>query len=449
MHSHLKGHPALLQAVRRLERMNPDKFEIYFMRRTSTKIDSKDQKVETLTRSEDVGISIRLIKDKRLGFSYTTSLDQDAVERAVDAAADVARFMPEDEYADLFSYTSAVYPAVDNLDLKGLQAPVEQKIVLAQELEAICRKSDRRVTGVRSASIGENAYETQLIDSSGEQLSHQSTLFTASITCKAEEGGDSQMGGEFGFGNYLDNLDVANVGKLAAGWATELLGAGQAPTMKCPAVIRNSVVADLIDFLSPSFSAEQIDKGRSMLAGKAGERIFSEHITLIDDGLMPGGYATSPFDGEGVPSTRTTLIDGGFFSGALYDYYYARKHGKASTGSATRSIKTPPSISTSNVYIEKGRHTPAKLMDGISRGILITDLMGVHTANPVTGDFSLGASGILIENGKLTRPVKGFAVAGNILELFRRTTDVGNDLRFFGGVGAPSIRVNEISVGGN
>jgi PmbA protein len=218
--------------------------------------------------------------------------------------------------------------------------------------------------------------------------------------------------------------------------------------MQCPAILRNSVVTELVDFVSSSFSAEEIDKGRSMLAGKKGQKVFSEHITLIDDGLMPGGYGTSPFDGEGIPSAKTTLVDGGFVSGALYDSYYARKFGAEPTGSAARGIKGPPSISTTNFYMKAGKKKASKLLEGIPKGILITDLMGVHTANPVTGDFSLGASGILIENGKLTRPVRGFAVAGNVLELLRRVTDVGDDLRFFGGTGAPSVRISEISVGG-
>jgi PmbA protein len=448
MHSHLHGHPALLHAVRRLERLNPDKFELYFVRKVSTKIEAKNQKVDSLSRAEDVGLSVRLIKDRRMGFSFTTSLESASIDRAVDSASEVAQSMPEDENVDLHSFGSSVYPAVDSHDAQGLTSPVDWKIRLALDLEAQCRKHDRRVTGVRSASVGETSQEVHMVDSNGEHIAHQSTLYTASITCKAEDGGDSQVGHDFAFSNYLDNLDVVQVGRRAADWATELLGAGAPPTMKCPAVLRNSVVAELVEFLSSSFSAEEMAKGRSMLAGKEGTRQFSEQVTLIDDGLYPGGYGTSPFDGEGTPSAKTVLVDGGFVSGALFDGYYARKNGKDPTGSAVRGIKAPPVIGISNLYMQAGRKKPETLLDGISRGVLITDLLGVHTANAVTGNFSLGASGILIEGGKLTRPVRGFAVAGNILEVFRRMTDISNDLRFFGAVGAPSVRISEISVGG-
>jgi PmbA protein len=356
--------------------------------------------------------------------------------------------MPPDEFAGLPSYSSFVYPSVDTWDSKGVLISTAKKAELAKQLERACRQADQRITGVRSATVSESLAEIHLIDSSGEHIHHHGTTFGASITCKAEENGDSQVGGDMQYTHFLDSLDVDRVGKLAAGWATEILNAGEAPTMECPAVLRNSVVADLIDFLSSSFSAEEIMKGRSMLAGKSGQSLFSEHVSIVDDGLLAGGLASAPFDAEGSPSRQTLLVDRGFISGTLYDSYHARKAGKESTGNAVRSIKSPPQISTTNLLMQPGKRSAESLLDGISRGILIIDLMGIHTANAVTGDFSLGATGILIENGKLTKPVRGFAVAGNVLDLFKRMTDIGNDLRFFGTVGAPSARISKLSIGG-
>jgi PmbA protein len=448
MHSYLHGHPALLTAVKYLERRNPDQFELYFEHRTSTKIESKDQQVESLSRAEDVGISIRVISKHRQGFSFTTSLEKSAIERAVDSAIEVAKFMPEDDFAGFHNFGSTAYPNVETYDREGLKVELQEKVARAKKLEALCRSADQRIQGVRSASISETDYQVHLVDSHGENIQHQSTIFSASISCKAFEDGDSQMGGDFGFSNYYDQLKIDEVATRAAENAVELLGAKTPSTFTCPAVFRNDVVAELIEFISDSFSAEQIDKGRSMLAGKQGSLLFSEKVTLIDDGLLPGGYSTSPFDGEGVPSRKTVLVDGGFIRGTLYDSYYARKFKTQSTGNAQRGIKAPPSIGFNNLYLEPGETSLSGLMDGVSKGILITSLMGIHTANPVTGDFSLGASGILIENGKLTRPVRGFAVAGNILDVFRKITDIGSDLRFFGNAGAPSIRVSDISVGG-
>lgn len=435
-------------AIQHLERLNPDQFELFYESRESLKIDSKDQKIESLFRAQDVGLSIRIIRDHRLGFSYTTSLEPAAIKKAVDSAFELATFMPEDQNAGLFSFGTAVYPAVDLYDRRGMDVPLKQKAALAQELEALCRKSDPRITGIRAASISESSSDIQMIDSNGGKIRHLSTSYCASLTCKAESNGDSQIAGDYAISNYLDALPIEATAQQAAKWATELLGATAAPTMKCPAVLRNSVVAELLEFLSSSFSAEEIDKGRSMLAGKQGQMIFSEKIHLSDDGLLPGGAGTAPFDAEGIPSRKTILVDRGFFSAVLCDFYHSKKLGVQPSGCSQRSIKSPPSIGFANLAIQAGKTSFDGLFDGMTKGVLITDLMGIHTANPVTGDFSVGASGLLVENGKITRPIRGFAVAGNVLGLFRKVADVGSDLRFFGNIGAPSIRLDEISVGG-
>lgn len=448
MHSFTEGHSALLHVIERLERLNPDAFEIYYEHRTAMRIDSKNLQVDSLSRSEDAGLSIRIIKDHQLGFSFTTSLEKSAIQLAIENAFEVARLMPEDPYCGFHSFSRKPYPNVDHFDSKGLQVDLSEKIELANKLEKLCKQSDSRIKTVRQASLSESCYEIQLVDSQGEHIRHQSTGYSASITCKAEYDGDSQMGADFAFSNYLDTLPIEMVARLSAQNAVELLGAKAAPTLKCPAVLRNSVVADLLEFLSPSFSAEQITKGKSMLAQKEGKLIFSDQVTLIDDGLLPGGAGTAPFDGEGYPCRKNILVDGGFLVSALYDGYYARKCNQEPTGSSIRGIKSPPSIGFSNFYMKSGQKSLETLVSGIEKGILITDLMGIHTANPVTGDFSLGSSGIMIEKGKLTTPVRGFAVAGNMMEIFRRMNEIGNDLRFFGKVGAPSVRLSEITVGG-
>jgi PmbA protein len=449
MHSYLEGHPSLILAIKRLEQLNPDQFEVYFEHRNATQIQVKDQQLENLSRSEDVGIAIRLIKDQKLGFSYTTSLEEDAIQKAVESALAVAEIMPADENVGFYSFGNAAYPNVDNFDPRGLDdTPLQEKVAAARALERYCIESDRRITGVRTASLSEICLNTHLVDSNGEYLHHQSTGYLTHVTCKAEADGDRQIGSDSGFSNYFDNIKLESVARQSSQHAIENLGARTVSSMKCPVVLRNSVAASLIDFLAASFSAEQLAKGRSMLAGQQGECIVSDRITLINDALYSGGMGTSPFDGEGYPSRKTLLIDGGFLTGALYDTYYARKNETESTGSAVRGIKSPPTIGYSNLYLQAGKKSVESLYQPIQKGILITDLMGLHTANSVTGHFSLGASGILIENGELTTPVKGFAVAGNILELLRRVTNVGSDFRFFGRVGAPSISLSELSVSG-
>lgn len=436
------------QALLELGHIKPDQFEIFCLRSQSTRIDSKDQKIDSLTRAEDVGLSVRLKKSNRTGFSYTTSLAKDAVEAAVRSAFEVSQVMPEDPLTELGAFSSSPLSFSPRVDQEGLTRSLDEKVSAAMKLERICRDSDKRITGVRAASLSEGEYDVHLLNSEGKRLSYSSTHYSASILCKAEQDGDAQMGGDSAFHFRFADLDVEGTARRAAGFATELLGAKAPKTMNCPALIRNGVVADLLDFLSASFSGEEIDKGRSMLQGKLGEKIFSDRVTIHDDALLENGYSTRPFDAEGVNSQTTALVTNGVMSNMLLDVYYARKFKRASTGNASRGIKAPPSIAPTNILLTPGRKSFDELVSQVGNGILITDLMGVHTANPVTGNFSLGASGILIENGKLTRPVKGFAVAGNVLDLFKNVAEIGADTRFFGNIGAPSVLIPELAVSG-
>jgi PmbA protein len=219
--------------------------------------------------------------------------------------------------------------------------------------------------------------------------------------------------------------------------------------MRCPVVLDNYVATEILEVLAPSFLAENVQKGKSLLAGRLGEQLFAPALRIRDDGTLPGGMATTPFDGEGVAHRDTVLVEGGELRGFLYDTFYACRDGKQSTGNATRGgVKSAPHMGVTNFFVERGDSPAGALLAGIGTGVLITDVMGMHTANPVSGDFSVGAAGFLIENGAVAGPVKGFAIAGNILELFRNVELVGDDLRFFGAVGAPSLRIAALDVSG-
>jgi PmbA protein len=423
-------------------------YEVFLSRSSSTKIDSKDQKVESLTRAEDVGLSIRVKRQNRVGFSYTTSLADDAITRAVDSALGVAEVMPEEDDIQLGGFDTAL-PEIDpRFDEDGLAVAVENKIAIAKKVERLCREADPRIQTVRSASFSESISETMLASHEGAVLHHRGTMFSASLACKAEQDGDAQMGYEYVFSPFLSKLDLEFCAKSGAESATELLGAAKPKSMKCPAVIRNDVVSDLLDFLAGSFAGDEIEKGKSLLQGKHGEKIFADFINILDDGLRPGGLATRPFDAEGTASQTTKVVDKGVFRSLLLDRKYAKRFKLKPSGNSSRGVKSPPGISTTNFYLQPGTKSLPELIRDVGEGIMITNLMGVHTANSVTGNFSLGASGILIEGGKLTKPVKGFAVAGNILQLFRDVKALGSDLRFFGSVGAPSLLIPELAVSG-
>lgn len=423
-------------------------FEVYYSKSRSTRIESKDQKVESLTSSGDVGLSIRAQVAGRVGFSFTTSIEPSAVEHAVHSAIEIASIMSEDPERELEPFASDI-PVVElPYDLEGLRRPTDEKVKLAFELEKRVRSLDRRIQTVRSAAISQVEAEWMLLNSWDQRLSGQKTMFTSSVSCKAEENGDAQMGGDYQFAHHLKDLPIELTAQKSVETATELLGAIVPTTRTVPGIIRNAVVGELLGFLSDSFFGEEIFKGKSMLQGKLGEKVFSDLITIVDDALLPGGYATRAFDGEGSRSTTVPIIEQGVFKAMLLDRLNAKRFKSISTGHTSRGIQSPPSASLTNLYLKPGQESFDSLVQEMKNGIIITDLMGVHTANSVTGNFSLGASGLIVENGKITQPVKGFAVAGNILDLFKQTSRVASDLEWSASIAAPSLLLPEIQISG-
>ena len=207
-------------------------------------------------------------------------------------------------------------------------------------------------------------------------------------------------------------------------------------------VFENRVAADILGVLAASCMGDAVFKGKSLLAGKEGTQIISSLLTIRDDGTLVNGMATAPFDGEGVAQKNTVVVADGVLHGFLYDSLYADKMGKVSTGNSARGgVKGLPHLGATNFFIENGSTPAAGLIAGIEQGLLVTDLIGMHTANPISGDFSVGAAGFLVENGEIVHPVKGIAIAGNIIDLFTTVAQVGDDLRFFSSVGAPSLLV--------
>jgi PmbA protein len=220
-------------------------------------------------------------------------------------------------------------------------------------------------------------------------------------------------------------------------------------TRKTPVVLDPYVAAGFLDLISTALTSEAVQKGRSLFAGKKDTEVASGKITVIDDGTLPGGIASAPFDGEGVATSRTVLIEDGVLKGYLYNTYTAAKDGVCSTGNGVRnSFKGTPEVGVTNIFIKPGSVPAEQLFSELEKGIYITEVMGMHTANPISGDFSVGVSGLLIEKGQLTRPVRGMALGGNIMDLLAGVNAVGNDLKFFGSRGSPTLRISEMTLSG-
>jgi PmbA protein len=212
------------------------------------------------------------------------------------------------------------------------------------------------------------------------------------------------------------------------------------------------VSGQILGYLSMALTAEAMQRGRSFLVGKMGQEVGSDKVSLLDNGRLKRGLASAPFDGEGVPTSATRLIDEGILQNVIYDTYTARQDGVASTGNAQRrSHRSLPRLAPSNFYLQPGNLSPDEIVAGVDRGLYVTRIMQTGGTDPITGDCSMGASGLWIENGQLVRPVSGVTVATTLPDLLRNVVAVGSDLRvvpFFGAIGAPTIRVEGVTIGG-
>lgn len=444
-----------------------DGYEIYFNQSSHFDIESMDGKIETLQTDQYLGMAFRILNHQRIGFSYTTLSNPSSssprnfsgeLDRMIEDAIRSAEATSPDPCFDFAPEFKGSFPELPIFD-EALEGVSEKaKIDKAKDLEASARAVDpERIKKVRKASYQEVLSRITLVNSNGLRHSYNHSLASASVTAVAEESGESEVAWDFDASHFFKDLDVEKVGRSAGRRALERLGGKRIPTGVYPVLIRNQVASEFLSLLAHSFFADQVQKGKSPLKGKRGERFFSPLLTIVDDGLYSKGISTAPFDGEGMPSQRTVLVAQGELTHYLYDRYWANRENLFSPGSRAKStgnsrrhgIKSPPGVGISNFFVDPGDIGIPRLLEGFLHGMVVEEVMGLHTVDPISGDFSLGCSGDWIDKGQKVHPVKSIAIAGNLFELFRRVIGIGEDLRFFGAVGAPSLLIDELLISGN
>ncbi|MBN2225110.1 MAG: TldD/PmbA family protein [Deltaproteobacteria bacterium] len=432
-----------------LEKRRVDLYELFYSASRRLSIEAEGGAVEDYRFAEPYGVALRVINAGGMGFSFSTRPDEAAVQLMVSSACDGARYSTPDEHYAFAEPTDRLPETGPLFDEAIESVPIEEKIKRALAVEKGALGADPRVARVRSARYAESVYEVFIKNSLGLSARYKKSVVSAQLMATAEEAGDQEMGYDADYSITYAGLDPTLVGRRAGIAAVERLGARKAPTGAFRALLTNEVAAELLGVLSSSFLAENVLKGKSMLAGKEDTRIFSPQVTVIDDGVMAGGIASAPVDDEGVARRRVELVGNGVLTGFLYDLLSARRAGKRPTGCAARDgVASSPAPGTANIFIAPGKKSPEDLLGDAGSGVVITELMGVHTANPVTGEFSVGAVGFVCEGGKKKYAFKEGAVAGDLLSLFDRVVGVGSDLRFFGGVGAPSLLVEGLDISG-
>lgn len=425
--------------------------ELYVRRARERRFDARDGGIDALSFSDTVALGVRVFRDGRMGYSYGFRDDADGVRRMVEAAAFCARASDPDPAYGLPDAAEGAALAAD----AALYDPAcesvrdDAKAGFARELEARTIAFDPRMKRVRSASLRETVAETSVVSSAGARASGRESAYFASVDSVAEEGTDGQTGYGFGFARRLEDLDVAEIAAEGGRRAVRMLGAAPLATGRYAAVLENGAAAELLDVLVPSFLASNVAKGKSMLAGKLGTAVASTELEIADDPLCPDGSGAAAFDGEGVRSRRNVLVAGGALRTYLADSFWGRKLGTGSTASCRRrGPKEPPTVGIGNLRVAPGRRDLAAMLREFGSGILLTEFLGIHTADPVSGDFSVGAAGIRFDGGEEKEPVRGFAVSGNVLALLARVAEAGSDFRWFGNVGCPSLAVPAVDVGG-
>lgn len=435
-----------------------DAAEVFVKRAKGVSVEAKDGKVEALEASLDFGIALKVIRRQKLGFAFATSPED--VDRIIDNALQGTEWTVEDEFVDIPDAAPAGEVLIFDENIDALKE--EDLIRDAISLEENALTFDERIKRVRKAEVSAGSGSTTIINSKGVNVTYKSTYYSANVSTLAQDnGGDSQMGWDYASSRRRSDVDVDAVGKEAAKRAIELLGARKISAVRAPVILSPSVAIDFLEILSASLSSEAVQKQRSFLTGKIGQNIISGLVDIIDDGTKAWGAGTRPVDDEGVPAMNKTLVSKGTLMGYIYNTYTAKKDGVSSTGNAVRGFKSLPGVGVTNFYIRPaGSQVPGvggkgseikkiengELIKSMSRGILILGAMGVHTANPISGDFSVGISGLWIENGEVAYPLKEAVMSGNILDMFKKVEAVGHDLKFYGSSGSPSLLIGDMDI---
>jgi PmbA protein len=433
------------------EAVDGEAVEAYAEESRQTEASALRGEVEGLQFAESRGLGVRLIRDGRLGYAYAADPSIDEVREAVLRARENAALAEPDEF-NLLPDAATITPLPELFRESSAGVTTEHKVQMALDLERRLVTSDPRVTKVDLAQIGDAVSRVAIASTAGVDAEYARTDAWVVAVTLAVEGDETQTGFSYRIARGVDELGVDEVADEAIERAVRMLGAVKPPTAKVPIVLDQFAAMDFLSVLAGALNAENVLKGRSLFADMVGTQVGSALFTLVDDGTILDGPGAAPFDGEGVPSGRTELFTAGTLNGFMHDTYTAARMGggQRSTGNAKRgSYKGSPGVGTSNFYLDNGTTPFEELLRHAEGGVLIADVSGVHSgANPISGEFSVGATGLRIEGGAVGEPLREMTIASTLPEMLAGITGLGDDLRFFSSVGTPSVLIGEMTLAG-
>ncbi len=434
-----------------------EQVEVYVARGEDTEVRAYQGEVEALSSATSAGVGIRVLLDEsapaggRLGFAWAGSLDPGVVTATLDEARDNATYATPDPDV-VFARPDGVAPADLDLWDDGLAAtPTDDKVALALGLERQVR-ADRRIRTVSSADYGDSRVEVALASTTGIRATSRRTSAFLSVSAIAGEGADSQSGTGFSVGRGPSALDADRAAGDAVTRAVRMLGATKARSGRCTVVFDPRVVSTLLGVVSGALSGEAVVKGRSFFAGREGELVAAPTVNLVDDPTDPRAYGAAAFDAEGLACRRNVLVADGVLQGFVYDTVAGRRAGTASTGSAVRGgYAGTPGAGCRAVQLMAGPLDQAAIVAAVGEGLYVQSVTGVHSGvNQVSGDFSVGAEGLLIEGGELGRPVREVTVASTLQRILQSVVHIGADVEWLPGVAAgQTLAVADMQLSGS
>ena len=426
--------------------------EAYAEERTEREIRVYGGAVESLTDATSRGVGVRAFLDGRWGYAYGTDLGDDGIAELAAAARAAAAVADSDPHAGLpDEFGAAELGPLRSGELASWST--ERKVELALAAERAAR-SHPEVSQVEQVVYADGEGTQALANSRGFSGAFEASSAWAYVSAFAGEGSDLMTGLGLGMGRGPEALDPEAIGAEAAARAVALAGARQASSRRCPVVFDTLVAASFLGFIGGMLSADAVQRGRSLFADREGDEIATSELRLADDGTLEDGLASAPFDGAGSPRRRLSLIEGGRLLTFLFDGRTARKAGRQTTASAERSsYRSPPSVGASNLVVEPGGDSLEELVRRADDGLYVTDVVGLHSGvNPVSGTFSVGATGILIAGGELAEPVREITVASDLVTMLRSVEAVGSEARwvpFGGSVRAVPLLLGEMAISGS
>jgi PmbA protein len=426
--------------------------EVYVQSGRETRIQIDEGKVENLSHAGKKGMGVRVILEDSEGYAYTSDFSDESLSKTWKSAYQLAQVGDADEFRGLPDVEQMIEQDLEIFDASTAETPINEKIDFLLGVERAALGFDKRIFKTNRCTYIDEDEVVTLVNSKGFSGSYRRSYAASFVLAIGREGESTSMGRGIDAAIALTDLNAEEIGQEAARKCIQLLGGKAVESQEASVVLVPEIASQFITFLSLALKADDMQRGRSFLLGKMGQDVASDNVSLLDNGRLKGGLASAPFDAEGVPRRPTKLIEEGILQSVLHNTYTARKDGVKSTGNAARqSHRQPPALLPSNFYLQPGEIAPEEIISGVDRGLYVLNTMSTGGINPVSGDYSVAARGIWIEDGELVGPVNEVTIAASMEQMLKQVSAVGNDLRFipiYGVFGSPTIRIDGMTIAG-